>query len=286
MLRFFEREGLVVPQRTAGGHRLYGEAEIERLLRLKRLQRDERLSLAEVRERLTAAERLPATSTLARHFLRAALEGRPLAARLLVVRAVEDGLPLVRLHAEVLAPALREVGNRWQAGTLAVSQEHEVSALVRDILGELAARVPQPASPRAVIVAACAPGELHDLGLRMLATELRQTGCAVHYLGANLPPDALASAVTAHRPDLVLLSITSAAHAPALEDAIRTARRAAGASPPRFVVGGQGAAAIASHVSAWGAELAREDTPFTPFPSNPQGRPPSDPSSKLPEVGL
>ena len=40
MLRFFEREGLVVPQRTAGGHRLYGEVEIERLRRLKRLQRD------------------------------------------------------------------------------------------------------------------------------------------------------------------------------------------------------------------------------------------------------
>src|SRR5688572_33497578 len=118
MLRFFEREGLVVPQRTAGGHRLYGEAEIERLRRLKRLQRDERLSLAEVRERLTAAERLPATGTLARQFLRAALNGRPLTARLLIVRAVEDGLSLARLHAHVLTPALHELGDRWAAGTL------------------------------------------------------------------------------------------------------------------------------------------------------------------------
>ena len=267
MLRFFEREGLVVPQRTTGGHRLYGAAEIERLRRLKRLQRDERLSLAEVRERLTSADRLPATGTLARQFLRAALDGRPLTARLLVVRAVEDGLSLARLHAHVLTPALHELGDRWAAGTLSVSQEHEVSALVRDILGELAARFPEPASPRALVVAACAPGELHDLGLRMLATELRQDGCAVRYLGANVPPSALADAVTAHRPDLVLLSITDPAHAPALASAIHAARRAAAKSAPRFVVGGQAATTIAPHIASLGAEIAHPDTPFTPFPT-------------------
>ena len=158
----------------------------------------------------------------------------------------------------------------YTAGTLSVFQEHEVSALVRDILGEIAARFPEPASPRAVVIAACAPGELHDLALRMLATELRQDGCAVRYLGANVPPSALADAVTAHRPGLVLLSITDAAHAPALAAAIRAARRAAGTSAPRFVVGGQAATAIAPHITPLGAEIAHPDAPFAPFPTTPR----------------
>ena len=253
MLRYFEREGLVIPHRTPGGHRLYDEPQIERLRRLKRLQRDERLSLAEVRERLAAADRLPSTTALARQFLRAALEGSVLEARSVVLGAAGAGLPLERVHAEVLAPALREVGDRWEAGTLAVSQEHEVSALVRDILGELAARVPDSASPRAIAVAACVPGELHDLGLRMLATELRQDGYAVHFLGANVPADALAHTVSVRQPDLVLLSITRTEHASSLVGAMRAARAAAGA---RIVVGGQASHQLREQIEAAGGGLA------------------------------
>jgi methanogenic corrinoid protein MtbC1 len=232
--------------------------EVERLRRLKRLQRDERLSLAEVRERLKAGERLPSTKTLMGRFLRAALDGRMATARRVVLEAVEAGLPLERVQEEVLKPALYEVGERWEAGRLAVSQEHEVSALVRDILGELAARVPDAESPRTLAVAACAPGELHDLGLRMLTTELRRDGWAVHFLGANVPPEALAQAVRARQPQLVLLSITRREHADALGQAIRAAREAAGGRRTRILVGGQGARGLEESVTEWGAEVARE----------------------------
>ncbi|HEU5317478.1 MAG TPA: cobalamin-dependent protein [Chloroflexota bacterium] len=255
MLRFFEREGLVVPRRTPGGHRLYGEAEIERLRRLRRLQRDERLTLAEARQRLDAAAQLPPTPALARSFLRAALDGRAMTARLVILNAAEAGLPLDRLHREVLAPALHELGARWAAGTLSVAQEHEVAALARDVLGELAGRVPDPESPRAALVAACAPGELHDLGLRMVATELRERGYAVHFLGADVPPDALAHAVRTRTPRAMLLSITRPECGPALGEAIAAARRAAGARAPRILVGGQAAAALAPQLAAWHAEV-------------------------------
>src|SRR4051812_40213772 len=50
-LRFFEREGLVSPARTAGGHRLYSDADIQRIHDIKRWQQD-RLSLSEIQDRL------------------------------------------------------------------------------------------------------------------------------------------------------------------------------------------------------------------------------------------
>lgn len=47
-LREYERQGLVLPQRTPGGTRRYGKAELDRLARIQRLTA-EGLSLAGVR---------------------------------------------------------------------------------------------------------------------------------------------------------------------------------------------------------------------------------------------
>ena len=47
-LREYERQGLVLPQRTPGGTRRYGQAQVDRLVRIQRLTA-EGLSLAGVR---------------------------------------------------------------------------------------------------------------------------------------------------------------------------------------------------------------------------------------------
>ena len=276
-LRFFESEGLVVPRRTPGGHRLYGEEEIERLRRIRRWQRDERLSLAAVRERLAEGDRMPAPAGLARAFLREALAGRGEAARALPVGAHAAGMPLGVLFRQVLEPALEEIGRRWQAGRLAVSQEHEVSAIARDVVAELAARsvrqLGEEAGTGGAAVAACAPGERHDLGLRMVAAELQELGHRVHFLGADVPVDALVQAVRARRPALVLLSVSRDEHVPGLEEAMAAVRairevRASGTgrggeARPRVVVGGRAAVANAARLRARGAEVADRDTPVS-----------------------
>lgn len=56
-LREYERQGLVLPQRTTGGTRRYGQAELERLARIQRLTA-EGLSLAGVRYVLELEDQL------------------------------------------------------------------------------------------------------------------------------------------------------------------------------------------------------------------------------------
>ena len=48
MLRYIERAGLVEPQRSPGGYRLYGPAELQRLRTLRELLGDHDVSLGEV----------------------------------------------------------------------------------------------------------------------------------------------------------------------------------------------------------------------------------------------
>ena len=48
MLRYIERAGLVEPQRSASGYRLYGAAQLQRLRTLKELLGEQDISLSEV----------------------------------------------------------------------------------------------------------------------------------------------------------------------------------------------------------------------------------------------
>ncbi len=48
MLRYIERVGLIEPQRTAAGYRLYGPAELQRLRTLRELLAEHDVSLSDV----------------------------------------------------------------------------------------------------------------------------------------------------------------------------------------------------------------------------------------------
>jgi len=53
-VRFLEEEGLLQPQRTRGGYRLFSETDLERLATILRLQRDEFLPLRVIRDELAS----------------------------------------------------------------------------------------------------------------------------------------------------------------------------------------------------------------------------------------
>jgi methanogenic corrinoid protein MtbC1 len=222
-LRFLEREGLLTPQRTGGGHRVYSDRDIDRVAMIKEWQR-QRLSLGDIRDRLAALDRLADPAALSARFLDQVLARDLAGAFQTVATAADLGVPLVILFGEVLAPALRDVGDRWQHGQLLVAQEKEVSELTRDIIAELSWRHAPPEPSRPAIVAACIQGERHELGLRMVCGLLRAEGWAIHYLGADVDTGFLLDAVRLHQPVAVLLSISIEHHLPALEETVSRLR--------------------------------------------------------------
>ena len=53
-IRYLEEQGLLAPRRTPGRYRLYGDEDVERLLTILRLQRDEFLPLRVIRQELSS----------------------------------------------------------------------------------------------------------------------------------------------------------------------------------------------------------------------------------------
>lgn len=237
-LRFLEREGLVVPTRTPGGHRLYSHADVERILQIKEWQA-QRLSLEDIRARLDQRERLPDPSELTRVFLREALQGNLEEARRAVLSADKVGMPIRQVFSDIIEPALVEVGNGWERGTILVAQEKTVSEVVRDLIAELAHRHTTGETHGPAIVAACVAGERHELGLRMIVALLRVSGRRVHYLGADVDTRFLVEAVRLRRPAIVLLSARLETQLQAVEDAASAIRAEVNNELPRIVVGGQ-----------------------------------------------
>ncbi|MEX2314792.1 MAG: MerR family transcriptional regulator, partial [Thermomicrobiales bacterium] len=121
-LRFLEREGLIAPTRTPGGHRLFTAADLERLRQIKDWQA-QRLSLEQIRQRLAERDTAGTPAELAARFLDRALAGDLEQAQRMILTASDLGLPLDQLYLSVLAPALWELGNRWERGDVSVAQE-------------------------------------------------------------------------------------------------------------------------------------------------------------------
>jgi len=179
-----QRYGVLSPQRTAGGQRRYTEIDVARIEWLK-ARIHEGYRIGEAAALLGTKAIAPSTpSELRKAFVEATkasdVEGLGhLVDQTLALASLEDALT------NVLAPALVEVGEEWQAGAVTVAQEHLASSTVRAALQKLLADA--RASVRGVAVLACAPGERHEIGLMMLAVLLRSDGWQVAFLGADTP---------------------------------------------------------------------------------------------------
>lgn len=210
LLRAWERRyGLVKPARTAGGLRLYSAAD-ERRVRLMQTRIADGLSPAEA-ARLVLADESEAVAArgappLDRHVerLRDALDRFDADEANVALDRLIASFLLDTVLADVVLPYLHDLGERWDAGSATVAQEHFASNLLHARLGALARGWETGNGPLALL--ACAPGELHDLPLLIFGLALRARGWRIAYLGAATPGESIADAVRELDPALVVVS--------------------------------------------------------------------------------
>jgi DNA-binding transcriptional MerR regulator len=219
LLRAWEqRYGLIRPARSSGGFRLYSAADEERVRRVLALK-ETGLATAEAVDVALAEEDLaspaagipersvppaPHAGDEMRRRLTSALESFDEAA---TQETVDRAFAAVGVDAAVQAvvlPALRDLGESWERGRVDVAQEHFATNMLQARLMTLARGWGEGQGPRAVL--ACAPGELHVMGLLCLGLALRERGWRVVFLGADSPIAAIERMVDELAPSLVVLA--------------------------------------------------------------------------------
>lgn len=170
-------------------------------------------------------------------YLAAILAPDPFRARAIARAAVDGGVPLDRVYAEVFEPVMVEVGNRWENGSLSIAHEHLAAEITTSLISELSQRVRRQPEGGRLAVVSCSPGERHCIGPQMLSGLLEASGWEVLYLGATLPLEDLVGLADSEVPDVVALSTTMSAHLPEVRETIPALQELP--EPPLVVLGGQ-----------------------------------------------
>lgn len=194
--------------RTTGGHRLYSQQEVMRLQWVKQ-RVDEGLQISHAIRALQQAEREGVANT-PQPFIQRESDDEPLKIfhqRLLDALIQHDAdkanqvlaevlalYPLEYLILDVITPTLFDIGEAWSDGRISVATEHFATNHLRHHL-LIWMRSGPPAYHVNPIVLACAPGELHEGSLLMLAVLLRRLRWPVIYLGQTTPLSDMATLI-------------------------------------------------------------------------------------------
>lgn len=236
-LRAWERRyGLPTPERTAGGHRLYSQRDID-LVRWLVARQEEGLSIrhaVNLWRALEAAGEDPLADMQKNGDVvsnQIAVDEPPL------VTDLTAGQPLAQLrqqwvaaclafdepaaqHAlnqafalfapehvcfEILQKGMAEIGQGWYEGRVTVQQEHFASALAVRRLDALLMVTPPPNRVGRILVG-CPPEEQHTFSPLLLLLLLRRHGWDAIYLGVDVPLAQIKATVQATHADLLILS--------------------------------------------------------------------------------
>jgi MerR family transcriptional regulator, light-induced transcriptional regulator len=257
-LRTWERRyGVVTPERTDSGYRLYGSESIAVLTAMRKLV-DAGWTPAEAGRAIRNGT-LPVTSsappaagvmvddagadatTYTDRFLRAAAS--------IDLAGIDESLDLGFATGSFehvvdtwLCPTLVALGDGWARGDIDVAGEHMAShAALRRLSAAFEAAGSR--SRGSSVVVGLPPGSQHELGALAFAAAAKRRGLNVLYLGPNVPDTSWDAGAAAHSASGAVLGVVTPADRP---DAIATARRLL-ANHPRLLVASGG---------AFGADLA------------------------------
>lgn len=238
-LRAWERRyGLPVPQRTAGGHRLYSQYDIETIKWLIARQAeglsisravdlwneqtasgsDPLAALAPTSMILTQSvpANTPPDTTLdgiCAEWVNACMNFSEVQAEQALNKAFSI-FPVESVCVGVLQKGVSEIGMLWYENRASVQQEHFASGLAMRRLDALLSASPAPTRPQTILMG-CPSSEWHTFTSLLLALLLRRRGLNVIYLGANVPTERFSETAQKVKANLVVMvaqTLNSAAH--------------------------------------------------------------------------
>jgi methanogenic corrinoid protein MtbC1 len=141
-----------------------------------------------------------------------------------IATAIEDGIPPTMLHGEVIAPALRRIGELWAAGEIDIERKALASGIARRVLATLYRyMLGGTEATRERVLLAGVEGDEQTLGLQMMHDQLAAAGYQT-ILDSELSVERLRASVESQAPDLIVLGSTVPGSADAIEVAVRDLR--------------------------------------------------------------
>jgi DNA-binding transcriptional MerR regulator len=211
-LRAWERRyGLIKPQRTQKGHRLYTQADIDLINETVRLL-DKGIPIGQVRQVIKGREEDQTSSEKVDEHWSSYIDNMINAIALFdeerldaIYNEALSLYPVDTVMRWLIIPLLRKLGLRWETGEGNVAEEHFFGVFMRNKLGARFHHLrTQLHGPKLLV--ACLPHEHHELGLLLFSLMARSFGYEIVMLGPNMPLDDLPVTVKRAHCDAIVLA--------------------------------------------------------------------------------
>ncbi len=138
---------------------------------------------------------------------------------------IRNGVSIKDIYLHVLQPVQYEIGLLWQLNKISVALEHYASSVTQLVMSQLYSSICHKSKKsKGRIVAVCASGELHEIGIRMVADFFEMEGWKTHFLGANMPVNDLVQTLLAQKPDLLAISASMSSNVVKTKKVIKAVR--------------------------------------------------------------
>lgn len=269
-LRAWERRySIFSPQRTKGGHRLYGQEDVKLFWYISHLRNQgndlkqiansgraallesatEFFNLAMPEQKFESAESVMHEKRDLPSPFRNILEALKNDEIELAIRNLEQ-IYTVSANALQFADSaldlMVEIGEAWHRGELSVVAEHALTSRLKHMLlglFYLNSNEATQGEPTPLALCATLPHELHELGLMRVAIYMKHWGFNVGYLGANTPISDIEEFCVRRRPHLVVVSCASSLNVTSMIHSLQKLAVLVSPYAP-VIVGGSGVSSI------------------------------------------
>lgn len=197
-LRAWERRyNLIKPQRTPKGHRLYTDADIDTIKKVLDLL-NQGISVSQARRLIKETGVTPRSTKQEPsdpwgEYQETMLKAIDSFDELALDNLYNDILslyPIDIVSVRLITPLLKHLGATWADSELGIAKEHFLTTYLRNKLGTRFHHLnTKGTGPK--LLAACLPGEYHEIGLLQFCLSAVSHGFRVVLLGANIPLDQL-----------------------------------------------------------------------------------------------
>jgi len=135
------------------------------------------------------------------------VKGDVAAGKSLVEKLLEAGHTPDRIIADGLLPGLTTVGDKYENEEFFLPELFSAGEVAKEVAALLEPHMkPGEATQKGTIVIGTVHGDVHDIGMNLVAATLRGAGYEIINLGSNVPAETFVDAVKRHSADILAMS--------------------------------------------------------------------------------
>jgi len=151
---------------------------------------------------------------------------------------LNNGTSIKEVYIKIFQPVQNEIGRLWQKGEVTLAHQHYATAVTQLVMSQMYSYIFQKEKSNKLFIGACAPGEIHEIGLRMFTDLIDLEGWNTIYLGSKITQKVLIKTISENKPDAVGISAALAHYLSDIRNIIEKIKTTDGLEETKIIVGG------------------------------------------------